>query len=344
LTDNNTILHQNIVVMPVKNSCNSFHVFYYLFDYNVQYTHNKFYYRKLSICNNNDVNMTEPEILHNITIEGCDNGRNLSIMATEYNQTTEDNLLIISLFDDVYIRSIGEEISDDYKLLEDLFQGFDAVYRNNNVLTYKDNGDVVIVIPEGGAFYNLMLRYVSFPRDYAAIDNINHTNIETYEIIHGSNNDKINGIKVSPNGSNLYTTQTSVSGFQCYDIGNYLAGSSSPPDTYTTVGQGNFEKSELLLGRDGKIYAIEEVVEGQEVQTYLASIDDPNNPSSTTISHQLFGVNGFKLHTFPDWSSYAMYHFPYQMDWSDYSTYYPPVNYSPQPDWSTIGSTETWTP
>ncbi|MFW6302243.1 MAG: hypothetical protein ACOC01_01855, partial [Bacteroidales bacterium] len=275
----------------------------------------------------------------------CRQFSNFTMTMTEYDEGQNNNLLIIQYVGDVFVIEINNNIGNwESKKLEPTVnksllepQNTDGFLRINPALTAKANGDVVFVLPmwiiSNPAHFELY--YYSFSRNYDAIDPLNFEFIP----IDYSGSDKIRGMEISPNGYQLYTTQENQTGFQVFNLQNYILGLGNPPTNSITIGSGNFSNSDLFLGRDNKIYCIENLTSS----TGLTTINDPNNPSSTTFSSNVFSLSNFKKSLIGSYYDRDAYIFPYQIDQSDYTTGYPVAPYE-QPDWSTIGTNETWSP
>ncbi|MDY0142871.1 MAG: hypothetical protein RBR97_13355 [Bacteroidales bacterium] len=358
-------MYHNICIVPVLESCNEFFIIYAMRSGNNtgMLSPTNFYYRQITFISDTDITFTapEPEVLSLDLTPSCPANTSLSIGVTEYSDVYNDYLLIIQLVGEYRVIRITDEILDTYKELSinwviDYFKtSNDSGYastlntRADAVLFTKDGDTAKVhhIYPgyfESGS-HNHKIIYCNFPRDYNLISQENANTEATNYTDNNSIDMVIRGMEQSPNKNYIYFTMNEGSSIYYFDISNYVLNGDDFPATYetciSTISK-DFSLSHMETFNDNKIY----LYNHDETTNLgsLSSINNPNSPTTTTISHNCFaGIKSKLVCTVNHFNSNKKYLFNHQIDDSDYETNYPSV-YCNQPGWSSIGSSATWSP
>jgi hypothetical protein len=354
----NLYLHNDIIILPVPNSCNEFYIIYALVPSGgvaLNYWPN-IYFKKLTYISDTEIQMTEenqitcPDIQEHFACNNCDG---FSMDVTAYDIIYNDHILIIQWQEFLWVTRISETITETaipfipveyrFRTLEDRAENCLGGKRPDIVITSDNNNSVTVIYSSFDGLdgsVNPAIRYFKFSRDFSSLD----INTFTYDFIEYNNGLNICGMEISPNKNYLYVSFMDSNDLYYFDVSDFINNTGPIPASYTALGlTGNYRHSYLETFADGKIYVINHN-NLTDKGTYTR-IDNPNSPLTTT--HYLNCFEGIEVtKTFvanlnlPDFKRYIFNH---QIDNSDYETGYP-IYASDQPDWNSIGSNVTWSP
>lgn len=347
-TETSYRLHNDIIIVPVPGSCNEFHMFYVLLHKEGDASNElrpRIYYKRITFVNENEIQISnQVQLSSDAFTAACSNASGFSMDITPYDETLEDYLLVVQWIDEYEVFQVGTTLNTIPKYIdenksEDLDTWFgakrpDPVLIVNNETVYYINSASMGSLESPDPTIN----HLKFPRNFSLISN------STCDGGYLITTDNVIGMENSPNNNYVYFTYENSNGIKYLNIGNYINNSSSFPSTiYSIYPIGNYTQTQIERFNDGKLYALNHhsnINKG----TYT-SINNPNSPTTTNFTYNCF--NSLEVEsTFIidcDSTDFKRYIFNHQIDDSDYTTNYPSV-YCVQPDWSTIGSTETWSP
>ncbi|MDD2635082.1 MAG: hypothetical protein PHW82_06240, partial [Bacteroidales bacterium] len=359
-------MYHNICIVPVPESCNEYFIIYTMrFSdmYGTQWEgfEIEVYYRKITLLNEMEIILTEPVKLSLNVTGACRACNSLSIGVTEYSDYYNDYLLVIQWMHQYRIFRITDEIVNTHKELSREENRYsDETYDNRDLggcelnkrpdaVLFIKNDEVYHIIPGYFSFdeqYKNKIIYCNFSRNYDLISQpYSNIGLSGYTDDNSTTDSIIRGMEQSPNKDYIYFTMNEGSSIYYFDISNFVSNGGSFPSTYQTCISTNnkdFSLSHMETFNDNKIY----LYNHDETTNLgsLSSINNPNSPTTTTISHNCFaGIQSKLVCTVNLTDTHKKYLFNHQIDDSDYETNYPSV-YCNQPDWSTIGSAATWSP
>ena len=321
-------------------------------------------YRKITLNSDNDITLSS-QYDFSLNIDGaCNDCNSLSIGITPYSETYGDYLLVFQWMDVYRIYRITDVISSTHKELYlsnnkgggqyitggpntvgcNLSKRPDAVlFTENDLVFHIFNSQ----LSSSTANYHNKINYCTFSRDFDLISQSGaNIGVSDYTADYYNPDKIIKGMEQSPNHDYIYFTMNEGTSIHYFNISNFVSNNGSFPTTYstclTTVDK-DFSLSYMETFNDGKIYLYNRDA-STDLGT-LSSINNPNLPTTTTFSHNCFnGLQSRLVHTVNNAEPELLrYTFNDQIDDSDYTTNYPSI-YCEQPDWSTIGSTVTWSP
>ena len=348
-TESTHKIHNDIIIVPVPNSCNEFHIFYALLHCETEASSlqlPQLYYKRLTYVNENEITLTAEQQVNLPNLSGaCWNCSGFSMDITAFDSYYGDYILVVQWNGEYRFFQVGETFNPTAACVNQNSKTttsncFGA--KRPDAVIFEGNNDNVHYIHASSFGPTISplptIKHIKFPRDFNQISSI--TTIGDYLIM----SDNIIGLENSTNNNYLYFTLQNVPGIQYFDISNYVFNGGAFPTTYSTLSlTGDYHKTQLETFGDNKIYAIN-LNSSTEKGTYT-SINNPNSPTSTTFGYYCFD-NCIVDQTYIidcEVGDFKRFIFNHQTDNSDYETGYP-IFASDQPDWNSIGSNVTWSP